>query len=403
MGLMGDGVNAVVLKEIALDKKELEIKRTYAILGLGYVKNNEDVVKVLKELASQKDKTEVMASAALSLGNLKEASAVPILAKLIQSGGLYQGEKYDRKVRAYAALGLGRIGTKEAVNELKKSLEDKDKEIQECVAIALGATKLSEAINPLSQLLSARDLSVRGFAATSLSQIPDKGVYPLLADAYRKAKDPQLDGMIVLAMGLNGDKRAIPELQKIITTKTKRPLIKGAAAMALGLLQDTSATQIIADLLEKTTDPVLAAHLIMSLGMIGDPKAVDIIRAKWEKVGDKTTNIAYTNMAVALSMLGVRDEVVMPVIRKHFDKKEMTALRQHAFHSAGLIGGQDIISDMVKLYDDEANPKVREYIISSLGFVVDVNEMPLLAKVTADNDYNVFMSIMEHLLPLPLW
>jgi len=345
----------------------------------------------------------VMASAALSLGNLKEASAVPILAKLIQSGLFYQGEKYDPKIRAYAALGLGRIGTKEAVAELKKSLDEKDKGVQECVAIALGTTKLTEAINPLSQLLADRDLSVRGFAAISLSQIPDKAVYPLLLNAYQNAKTPQLDGMIVLAMGLNGDKRAIPELQKIITTKTKRPLLKGAAAIALGLLKDTSSTQIIMDLLDKTTDPVLSAHLIMGLGMIGDSKALEMIKDKWEKVGDKTTNVAYTNMAVALSMLGARDAVVMPIIRKHFDKKEMTALRQHALHSAGLIGGKDIVSDMVKLYDDEANPQVRNYIISSLGFIVDVNEIPLIAKVTADNDYNVFMWIMEHLLPLPLW
>ncbi|MEK7310315.1 MAG: HEAT repeat domain-containing protein [Planctomycetota bacterium] len=418
MGLMGDAVNAVVLKEIAVNKQETEINRAYAILGLGYVKNNEEVIKVLKELAGgavpvalraptdgahQTDKDEVVASAALSLGNLKEASAVPVLAKLIQSGVLYQGEKYDRKIRAYAALGLGRIGTKEAVNELKKSLDDKDKDVQECVAIALGTTKLPEALNPLSQLLSDRDLSVRGFAAISLSQIPDKGVYPLLLNAYQNAKDPQVDGMIVLAMGLNGDKRAIPELQKIIATKTKRPLIKGAAAIALGLLKDTSSVQIITDLLDKTTDPILAAHLTLSLGMIGDNKAVEVIKKKWEDVGSKTTNIAYTNMAVALSMLGARDEAVIPMLRKHFDKKEMAALRQHAIHSAGLIGGQDIISDMVKLYDDETNPQVRNYIISSLGFVVDVNETPLITKVTADNDYNVFMWIMEHLLPLPLW
>ncbi|HLD36838.1 MAG TPA: HEAT repeat domain-containing protein, partial [Planctomycetota bacterium] len=403
MGLMGDAVNAIVLKEIAVNKQETEINRAYAILALGYVKSNEDVVKVLKELASKSDKPEVMASAALSLGNLKEASAVPILAKLIQSGLFYQGEKYDPKIRAYAALGLGRIGTKEAVAELKKSLDEKDKGVQECVAIALGTTKLTEAINPLSQLLADRDLSVRGFAAISLSQIPDKAVYPLLLNAYQNAKTPQLDGMIVLAMGLNGDKRAIPELQKIITTKTKRPLLKGAAAIALGLLKDTSSTQIIMDLLDKTTDPVLSAHLIMGLGMIGDSKALEMIKDKWEKVGDKTTNVAYTNMAVALSMLGARDAVVMPIIRKHFDKKEMTALRQHALHSAGLIGGKDIVSDMVKLYDDEANPQVRNYIISSLGFIVDVNEIPLIAKVTADNDYNVFMWIMEHLLPLPLW
>ncbi|MBI5779108.1 MAG: HEAT repeat domain-containing protein [Planctomycetes bacterium] len=403
MGLMGDATNAIVLKEIAVNKQETEINRAYAILALGYVKNNEEVIKVLKELAGQPDKDEVVASAALALGNLKEASAVPILAKLIQRGVLYQGEKSDRKVRTYAALGLGRIGTKEAVNELKKSLDDKDKDVQECVAIALGSTKLPEALNPLIQLLSDRDLSVRGFAAISLSQILDKAVYPLLSDAYRNAKDPQVDGMIVLAMGLNGDKRAIPELQKILTTKTKRSLIKGAAAIALGLLKDTSSVQIISDLLDKSNDPVLAAHLTLSLGMIGDIKAVDVIKKKWADVGSKTTNIAYTNMAVALTMLGARDELVLPMIRKHFDKKEMTALRQHAIHSAGLIGGKDIISDVAKLYDDETNPQVRNYIVSSLGFVVDVNETPLLTKVTADNDYNVFMWIMEHLLPLPLW
>lgn len=404
MGLTGDATNAIVLKEIAINKQETEINRAYAILGLGYVKNNEDVIKTLKDLVVQPDKDEVVASAALALGNLKEPSAVPILAKLIQSGVLYQGEKYDRKVRAYAALGLGRIGTKEAVNELKKSLDDKDKELKESVAIALGTTKLTEVLNPLIQLLSERDLSVRGFAAISLSQISDKAVYPALLSAYINAKDPQLDGMVVLAMGLSGDKRAVSELQKILNTKNKRPLLKGAAAVSLGLLKDTSSVQIISDLLDKSNDPVLSAYLTISLGMIGDSKAVDVIRKKWEDISSKTaTNIAYTNMAVALTMLGVRDDVVLPMIRKHFDRKEMTALRQHALHSAGLVGNKDIIGEMVKLYDDEANPQVRNYIISSLGFLVDVNETPLLAKVTADNDYNVFMWIMEHLLPLPLW
>ena len=404
LGLMGSAEHVFLLKKIALYKEETEINRCYAVLGLGYVRKDEEAIKILRELISHPDKPEVMATAALALGNLRDASAVPLLAKLIQSGLFYQGEKYDRRVRAYAALGLGRIGTREAVNELKKSLDDREKIVQECVAIALGTTKLPEAISPLSQLLSDRDLSVRGFAAISLSRIPDKGVYPLLLNAYQNAKDPQVDGMIVLAMGLSGDKRAIPELQKILSTKTKRPLLKGAAAIALGLLKDTSAVPVIADLLDKSKDPVFCAHLTLSLGMIGDNKAVEVIRKKWEDISSKTaTNIAYTNMAVALTMLGARDEVVLPMIRKHLDKKEMTALRQHAIHSAGLIGGQDIINDLVKLYDGETNPQVRNYVISSLGFLVDVNETPLITKVTSDNDYNVFMSIVENLLPLPLW
>ncbi|MEW6026916.1 MAG: HEAT repeat domain-containing protein [Planctomycetota bacterium] len=402
MGLMGDATNAVILKEIAVNKQETEINRAYATLGLGYVRNNPEVVKALKDIAGSQDKPEVVASAALSLGNLKEVSAVPVLAKLIQSGVLYHGEKHDRKVRCYAALGLGRIGTKDAVNELKKSLEDKDKDVQECVAIALGATKLPEALNPLIQLLSSRDVSVRGFAAVSLSQIPDKAVYPALLAAYINAKDPQVDGMIVLAMGLSGDKRAVPELQKILNTKNKRPLLKGASAIALGLLKDTSSVQVISDLLEKSNDPVLSAHLTLALGMIGDVKAVEVIKKKWEEVG-KTSNIAYTNMAVALTMLGAGEDAVLPVIRKHLDRKEMTALRQHALHSAGLVGNKEIIGEIAKLYDEETNPQVRNYIITSLGFLVDVNETPLLTKVTADNDYNVFMWIMEHLLPLPLW
>jgi HEAT repeat protein len=138
--------------------------------------------------------------------------------------------------------------------------------------------------------------------------------------------------------------------------------------------------------------------------MIGDNKAVEVIRKKWEDISSKTTtNIAYTNMAVALSMLGAGNDVVLPVIRRHFDKKEMASLRQHAIYSAGLIGNKEIIGDLVKLYDDETSPQTRNYIISSLGFLVDANETPLIARVTADNDYNVFMWIMEHLLPLPLW
>ncbi len=416
LGLMGSAEHGFLLKKIAQYKEEPEINRCYAILGLGYIKNDEEVVKILRELLSHPDKPEVTAAAALALGQLKDASAVQILARHIQRGVLYQGEKYDRRVRAYAALGLGRIGTREALNELKKSLDDKDKAVQESVAIALGAAGLPEALGPLSRLLSSRDSAVRGFAAISLSRIPDQGVYPLLLNAFQNVKDHQVDGMIVLALGLSGDKRAVPELQKILATKTKRPLIKGAAAIALGLLKDTSAVPLITDLLDKTADPVLSAYLILSLGMIGlpapmdigaqagDNQAVEIIRKKWADISSKTSsNIAYTNMAVALAMLGARDEHVLPQIRKHLDKKEIVSLRQHALHSAGLIGGQSMVGELVKLYDDETNPQIRQYVISSLGFLVDANDTPLITKVTAGNDYNIFMLIIEQLLPLPLW
>jgi len=405
LGLCGSPEGVYLLKETLKNKKDTELNRSYAAIGLGFIKDSEEVLRILKETISQPDKPEVLAVAAMSLGNLKDQSATALLGKLLNGGVSYQGDKQAEQVRCYAALGLGRMGTRDAYAELAKAVDDKDKDVKASVTIALGTTKLSDAFTPLSQLLKDRDLLVRGFAATAIGQIPDKNVFPQLSSALAVNRDAQVEGMIVLGMGLSGDKKAVPELQKILNNRSKRPLIKGAAAIALGLLKDKSSAPIIADMLDdKRVDALLAPYLITSLGMIGDEKSIATLKVIWEKISARyMTDIAYTNLAVALTMLGAGNEVVLPQLRKQMQKTELGSLRQHAFHSAGLVGNADFIKDFISAYDNENDSQVREYVINGLGFLVDTNEAPLMTKVTADNDHNVFMMIMEHLLYLPNW
>jgi hypothetical protein len=62
-----------------------------------------------------------------------------------------------------------------------------------------------------------------------------------------------------------------------------------------------------------------------------------------------------------------------------------------------------LVADLIDSCNNESDSEVRERAVNSLGFLVDKNEVPLIYKCISNNDYNVFMMIMEHLSYLPIW
>ncbi|MFH1226698.1 MAG: HEAT repeat domain-containing protein [Planctomycetota bacterium] len=421
LGLTGSLSGVEILKEALLDKKNTEVTRGFAALALGYIKDV-SVMKFLEDFIVQKNDIEVIGSTAFALGNLKDTEAISIFVKLLNPSDA--ALKLERRARVWTVLGLGRIGNKAALEELKKLIDDKEVDIRSSVAISLGLINSADSKKALFELTQDKSMIVRGFAAISLVQLalanpdlfsPKPGTSPNAAAAeslcmelialYNKSKGgPEPSGMIILALGLLGDERAKPFLRETLSERKTRSTIKAVTALALGMMKDTASVNELLMLAQKQQDDLaIIPHVILALGMIGDPKAVNVLTAIWDKAQKDVSRVAYTNIAVALMMIGKNQDMVLPRLKKDSSKEANAALRPFALHTLGLVGGRDDAQVFIDLCENESDVSIRNAIIYAVGFLMDKEPVPLIKRIMANNNYNLSTYVMEHLLPIPQW
>ncbi|MFH1226536.1 MAG: HEAT repeat domain-containing protein [Planctomycetota bacterium] len=406
LGFAGDAASAGVIKEVLQSKTEPALKRAYAALALGYLPAAPEISDVLKTATSENEDFEVRCSACLSLGNMKDVSAIPVLGKLLnkaQSGG-----KGTNQVRAYAALALGRIGGKDALSELKKCApsNEENADVSAALAIALGLTGLPEAKEQLVALLQVKNPVVRGLAAVSLTQLNDKKAYDIIYEAWRNNKASDAEGLMVLALALTGNEKAKAELRRIFENRKSRLLLKAAAITGLGLLKDAESIPLIVNILKnkrQQSDEILTPYLILSLGMIRDAKGIEVLQEMWRNINPNNAQsfTCHSNLAIALTLLGKRDEIVMPELLKQAKQAEYPLLRAYALHTLGLVGNKESAPVFAEAYKD-ADPYVRFSAIEGAGFLLDKNARNPLDKITADN-IDMPLMIMDDILPIPVW
>jgi HEAT repeat protein len=235
-----------------------------------------------------------------------------------------------------------------------------------------------------------------------------------LMEAYRRTKNIEPEGMIVLALGLLGDERAEPFIRNLLVNRRTRLTLKGATALSLGLLKDTDALDDLLALAQKQQDePLIIPHITLALGMLGktavspadrgNEKSVEMLVKLWDKAQKNIFGVAYTNIAVALTMLGKRDEIVLPRLKKDCAKDADIAIRPFALHTLGLVGTREMAQIFIDLYENETNDNIRNAVVYSIGFFMDKSPAPQVTRIMADNNHSLFTWVVQHLLPMPQW
>lgn len=108
----------------------LEIGSAAAIAGIGQLGDDTYVPVLLERLAREKREA-MVAELATALGKLRAASAVGPLARVLASKGVpILAKGLPEEVRAAAAWALGRIGTQQAREFLRKALRDKSSKVR---------------------------------------------------------------------------------------------------------------------------------------------------------------------------------------------------------------------------------------------------------------------------------
>lgn len=414
LGLTGDISCADIPMAVLSDKGEAVLSRCYAAAALGYI-NTPAVAALLQETVSKKGDAELISCAALSLGNLGNPSSIPCLAELLATAKEHEGKK-DNRIRAHAALALARIANADNSPEtrqtiltaLANSAKDKEADVRASTAIALGMIKAAEAKDVLLELLADGNGIVRGLAAVSLAQSGVKDIYDALVKSWQKSGDDDR-GLIMLALGILGDGRIKPKLKETLQSRREKTLTKCAAAMALGLLKDKDSIPVLAEIMNKKGDPDLRSYAILALGMIGDSKAVEPLKKEWEELAQKTDQrnisaLGYTNLAVALTLLGKRDDMVVPQMMNQCKSRTASeATRIYTLHTLGIVGNRDSAQAFIDAAGEHSSVELRKAIATGIGFLIDKNPAPAINKFTANNYFDIYMIIMDHILPIPVW
>ncbi|MDI6788767.1 MAG: HEAT repeat domain-containing protein, partial [Planctomycetota bacterium] len=126
---------------------------------------------------------------------------------------------------------------------------------------------------------------------------------------------------------------------------------------------------------------------------------VEILQKIWSKADKNLAMTAYTNLSLALTMLGKRKEV-LDRLQVDVNSKDIY-MKAYALHTLSLIGDRESAKAFVESAKD-GNSEVRRTTMTAIGFLMDKNAINPLNKITADN-IDVQMLIMDHILPIPVW
>jgi HEAT repeat protein len=141
------------------------------------------------------------------------------------------GYRYlETDVRATAAWSLGNMGDHSAVDALTAALADRSPEVRTRATWALGNVEPRQAPRALVALLADQDARVRKLAAWALFQIEDSAAVPALQAALRTERDADLQVAYVRALAVLGE-QSVDALRGLLDSPD--PRIKAVAVRAL--------------------------------------------------------------------------------------------------------------------------------------------------------------------------
>lgn len=235
--------------------------RAIASWALGEIKDSRSVEPLIR--AAQKDSSKlVRESAAWALGQLGDARAMDPLVSLLK-------DQYET-VRTMAAQSLEQLGWTPGANAESAQFLVLRGEWERCIEIG------APAVEPLIEALrSNTDRDARKAAALSLGRIRDRrAIEPLIAaiDPNSYESHP-VSIAAVTALGMLGDEQAVKPLIAVLHASWGI----GAAAARVLIQIGSPAVEPLQVLLRSTRDPEAGQMIRLLLAQIGDARVLEMV------------------------------------------------------------------------------------------------------------------------------
>jgi HEAT repeat protein len=420
-----DALRDVMLDRRARTRTRAFAALALGLLGLEPGHDRHDAVaKALRDVVGSEDEThvDVPACALLAMGLSGDRAYVTDLLAMVRDGTAGRGRKLPDILRAYAASALGRVleasqdpADEAAVETLQRALTRSGAHTPRSAVIALGqiavhprtpddvrrrlvrvlgytvtkgeAMAANFACIALGRIgASTDDPALRGGIAEMLDRESRKGAFVtrpfaalglgllgrrpgdvevlgerLLKEFVQYRGDPRGRGAYAIALGMLGDRRAVPALRSVLEDRSAYKRLRGFCAVALGMIHDRTANPAIRAALLEEPDPELRVDAAIAAGLAGESEVVD------DLIGI---------LRDPRSSLYVQGSVVL---------------------SLGRIGDERAVEPLIEiLADGEAQDLKRALAACALGLLGDRQDHPVLARIGRDVNYRAQVdAVME--------
>ena len=393
LGLLGDAGAVPTLKALLADptlENDRGIQQA-AVLALGIVRGDEARRAVLlSDLVRDPDRSNAARAeapialarlAATPAGRAAARGALPML-----TGELVAGK---------GALALRRS----IVVALPRIAQPEDREVVEAlVATANGASDLALkhlAIIALGELgggdrdpVRNRDahLRIEKFLAAEVADEHDAQRRPFGALALALwARNPDLDretrdrAVALLLAGFDS---------------TKNPSVRGAFAIALGLVGVPTVVEPLVTAFDATLEPGLTGHLAVAIGLAGDRSSGERLRARILEKGHDAT--LARELALGLALL--HDPSAVPTFLEQLKGADTFAEMACAARGLAILGDRSAVAPLVALARDPGLPEARRGLaLASLGLLAQREDLAFPTLFRAESNYLDFSPVMAQL------
>ncbi len=385
--------------------------RAFAAMGIGLIGARENdlsdtqavsaLIEMMKARENEKQR-DLQITPIVALGIMKATEAVPALIDFFEDKG------NQAWARAYAATSLAKIGNPAALPHLTKGLKDKQNAVVQSCAMALGVIAKPEdkdAVDGLQKLVkSGADLGAKNFAIMSLAEIGGEENRNLLARMTKKGNIFERS-YSALGMGVymyqnptDPSKGEICEdLHKFLKAE-KNPDIRGANAIALGLMSYDTAGADILEALKDGGQASLRSHFCIALGLMRYTAATPEIR---RTVSDKGDIDLRRNASIALGLMGDKDAV--KVLQKEIEASENSlAVHGAVTQGLGFIGDRSAVPTLIKFLKerDKFQDSTRAFAAVALGLLGDKDDIPIISKISEHNNYLIRTDALGEVLTI---
>ena len=388
LGLLGNEGAVPFLAEILADAGESLDVRGAAALGLSLLPGDEARMHLLDMLGRTREPQELRALAATAIGRHGDFSAVPPLLRALRDKSV--------DVRRSAALALGAVRYRSAAQDALEAALASHREWAAADALSESARRaMEETIADLTAraereasriksiergavralLHSAEkdsDQQVQAFSLVSLGEIGSSEAHPLIGRILGM-KSHRLQAWAGVAAGVSGETSFVPYLLAAYRRKGADPSVRGAMAIALGLLRDRSSAEELAETaLDPGADPDLRGYAVLSLGMMWDPRANDVLDRILRTKGNPSL---HRSAAIVLGLTGRSDSGarlvhLMEETNDLFVKASVTI-------ALGYLRDRTVAEALAKEAADPSKPHLaRLFSVLSVGYLGDRDGAP---------------------------
>ena len=335
----------------------------------------------------------------------------------------------DERVVRFAALGLGRVGTKDTLDTLEPIAASKDPETRRIGTLAIGLVNdraaLSRLVNmlgdaespPEARVAAALAIGLHGrregsrflvdylkkhltpatvlgadkdvFAAAvvGIGLCRDHAAAPYLRATYtslheeRQGRTRPLETAILTALGRIGDPVGLLSLLDALDDKDLD--LRRAAALALGDLGQSAAVSPLVSALEEDHDDQVRGFAAISLGRLGGDRARDALRRGFASRASRTVK---SFSAIGLGLAGDRSSSP-DLLRALVDKSDENLRGAYAI-ALGLLGDARAVEPLLKIVESHSGAaEFRGYCAIALGMIRAEGALDHLLKLLEkDND-----------------